>query len=174
MCLHSPRRALIDGLSAWMCQTGKINYRSPKQYLYWLSWLEFAFVRKISFPLSKQANMLHFPDFLFLESQNFQTLKYFDYKGRSQNCINTCKMFASFISLNKLHLYFGVSFFCHFNDFLHTTEIKPCQTFQKIMELKSTHRQPLAFIQGWGGRAYGHGRQEKNVIHKIHYKEKKS
>lgn len=52
MCLQSPRRALIDGLSAWMCQTGKINYRSPKQYLYWLSWLEFAFVRKISCPLS--------------------------------------------------------------------------------------------------------------------------
>lgn len=52
MCLQSPRRALIDGLSAWMCQTGKITYRSHKQYLYWLSWLEFAFVRKISFPLS--------------------------------------------------------------------------------------------------------------------------
>lgn len=137
-----------------MCQTGKINYRSPKQYLYWLSWLEFAFVRKISFPLSKQANMLHFPDFLFLESQNFQTLKYFDYKGRSQNCINTCKMFASFISLNKLHLYFGVSYFCHFNGFLHTTEIKPCQgyrLFRKLWNWRALTGSHLHLFRGGGG-----------------------
>lgn len=52
MYLHTLRRALIYEPSAYMWQTRKINYRSCKQYVYWMSGLGFAFVRKISSPLS--------------------------------------------------------------------------------------------------------------------------
>lgn len=154
MCLQSPRRALIDGLSAWMCQTGKINYRSPKQYLYWLSWLEFAFVRKISCPLSitnKQTCCI----LLIFFSLKVKTFKLWNILTIKEGpmlvltlikCLSPLSGWISFICIFGLFFFFG-----HFYDFLLATETQPCQTFQKMMELKSMHRQPLTFIQGSGG-----------------------
>lgn len=153
MCLHSPRRALIDGLSAWMCQTGKINYRSPKQYLYWLSRLEFAFVGKISFPLSitnKQTCCI-FLIFFSLKAETFKSWNILTIKEGPKSVLTLIKCLPPLSHWISFICIFGSHFFCHFYDFLLNTETQPCQTFQEIMELKSTHRQQLAFIQGWGG-----------------------
>lgn len=110
-CLHSPRRALIDGLSAWMCQTGKTNYRSPKQYLYWLSWLEFAFVRKINFPLSitnKQTCCI-FLIFFSLKGKTFKPWNIFTIKEGPMlvltliKCLSPLSRWISFICIFGSH-----------------------------------------------------------------------
>jgi len=117
MYLHTLRRALIYRLSAYMWQTRKINYRSHKQYFYWLSWSKSAFLQKISFPLSirSKETCWIFMIFFCLKPKTLKIWNILTSKECLKSVLTLLKYLPPLSHRINFILYVGPRlFFCHF------------------------------------------------------------
>jgi len=124
-----------------------------------------------SFQHHKQADMVNFPDCLFLGIVDIQNLKYFDKKERSQisigtvKCLSTLSHRVNFICMHTQALAFVLLIS---NGFLRITETQYFDAFQEIMQSKKSCSQSLGFIQGKKRERKG---RTEIMIHKICYRE---